>query len=63
MNRLFLYSFPTGEISVVIGSRTSARRVYLTPEQADQLAFKLMSLAKGGDTNGRMIELGKDFGK
>lgn len=63
VNRLFLYTLRNGEIAVLVGSKANARRTYLKPEQAAKLAHKLMSLAAGGDTNGHVIELGKDFGE
>ncbi len=68
MNRLFLHTPATRvmnnhDICVMIGSRGHSRRVYLSEAEASQLAYKLMSLAAGGSTNGRSIQLGKDFGQ
>lgn len=53
MNDLFLYS-RCGDDSVVlgIGTRSSKRRVALTADEARKLAYRLMSLAAGGETQG-----------
>lgn len=58
-NNLFLYGRQfRGEpiISIGIGQAKHMRRVFITPEQALEIAYKLMSVAKGGETTG-MIQM------
>lgn len=54
MNRLFLHCSHTcgDDIMIGIGSRGHKRKVTLMPEEALKLAYRLMSLARGGETQG-----------
>jgi hypothetical protein len=53
MNRLYLFANPPREeIVLAIGGASHKRRVYLTAHEAQQLAYRLMSLAAGGETHG-----------
>lgn len=42
----------TDTLVVGVGTCASKRRVVLTDDEALELAYKLMSLAKGGETRG-----------
>ena len=53
LNSLFLFcnhTFPG--VTIGIGSRSHKRVVRLSEDEALQLAYRLMSLAKGGATQG-----------
>lgn len=53
MNKLFLFAGLRNEsVMLKIGSRRSGRRVVLTADEAVKLGYKLMSLGKGGATQG-----------
>ncbi len=54
MNGLFLYKCQSGlpGIMLKVGSRDRGRRMYLSDDEALQLAYRLMSLARGGATSG-----------
>lgn len=53
MNKLFLYNRPQLElIWIGVGDKRSKRKVQLTNDEALKLAYKLMSLAGGGETFG-----------
>lgn len=52
-NDLFLHSnHRFGGIMIGIGSRKSKRTVTLTEDETLKLAYRLMSLAQGGETHG-----------
>jgi hypothetical protein len=53
-NELFLHaSHVCGEtVRLAIGSRTNKRVIVLAADDALKLAYRLMSLAKGGETHG-----------
>lgn len=53
MNDIFLHSHPTSSgIAIGIGSRSSKRIKTLTEDEALKLAYRLMALARGGETQG-----------
>jgi hypothetical protein len=53
MNRLFLGAFGgLPGVTLKIGSRNHGRRVHLTEDEARKLAYRLMALASGGETQG-----------
>lgn len=51
-NELFIFSAGDDCVALKIGSKRSARKIYLTDEGALTLAYRLMSVAKGGTTHG-----------
>lgn len=60
MNDLFVYANQyQGEqiISLAIGSFSSKRRVRLSEDEAYKLGCKLLSYARGGSTDGRVMRL------
>lgn len=53
MNDIFLHAHPScSGIAIGIGSRSSKRTKTLTEDEALKLAYRLMSLARGGETQG-----------
>lgn len=54
MNDLFIYSGQTitDDVTLGIGSHGSKRTVTLSGDDALKLAYRLMSLARGGQTQG-----------
>lgn len=55
MNQLFLFArFFRGEhlITLAIGSKNHSRKIHLSPDEALKLAYRLMSAANGGETQG-----------
>lgn len=53
MNRVYLFKSPsTDTVCIGIGTGDNKRKVWMSDEEALKLAYRLMSLGKGGATHG-----------